>query len=56
MINWIVSNIPWIFSGIGVFIIGLFIYKNGKQKKNRQVIKKNSTGIQAGRDIKIKGK
>jgi len=50
--NWITDNYTWFFSGIGVFIIGLFITRKAI-KKNRQVIKNNSTGIQAGGNVKI---
>jgi len=56
IINWIETNVTWIFSGIGVFIIGIFVYRNKKQKKNKQIIKNKSSGIQAGGDIKINKK
>jgi hypothetical protein len=54
MLENIIDQIPWIFSGIGVFIIGLFITKKVlKNKKHQQNILKNSMGIQAGRDVNI---
>jgi len=56
IVNWIESNIPWIFSGIGVFIVGLFIYKKNNKNSNKQTIKNNSSGIQAGRNVKINKK
>lgn len=56
IVNWIETNIPWIFSGIGVFIIGLLIFKKSNKKSNKQTIKNNSSGIQAGRDVKINEK
>ena len=51
--NWIFDNTTWIFSGIGVFILGFFITKKIRNKKS-QIIKNNSSGIQAGRDVNIK--
>ena len=27
MIGWIVENIEWVFSGIGVFVLSLLLYK-----------------------------
>ena len=54
ILRWFGANIPWIFSGIGVFIIGLFIINKAKKKKHTQIIKGNSSGIQAGGDIDIK--
>ena len=59
--EYVINNIEWIFSGIGVFIIALVIrmFLNRKRKKTsniRQKIKsgKKSTNIQAGRDLEIK--
>jgi len=49
--------IPWFFSGIGVFIIGLIIHRQKnkvkKEIKQNQRISKNSYGIQAGGNIEI---
>lgn len=50
--NFFSSNYEWIFSGIGVFVISFFIIK--KSKIQKQKVGDNSTGIQAGRDVKIK--
>ncbi|MDD4528221.1 MAG: hypothetical protein PHF25_09395 [Candidatus Margulisbacteria bacterium] len=46
------NNYEWIFSGIGVFIISLFLIR--KYKGQKQKVGNNSVGIQAGRDVKIK--
>ena len=46
------NNYEWIFSGIGVFIISLFLLR--KSKGQKQKVGNNSVGIQAGRDVKIK--
>jgi len=54
--EWIISNKEWIFSGIGVFIIGLVISifrKNVNKKKTTKMKQKsgsNSTNIQIGGD------
>ncbi len=55
IINWITDNVTWIFSGIGVFILGFFITKKVR-KKNSQTIRNNSSGIQAGRDVNVNTK
>lgn len=55
IVDWILNNVEWVFSGIGVFILGFFIYRrNGK--KNKQIVKNFSSGIIAGRDVKINEK
>ena len=34
--EWIINNKEWIFSGIGVFIIGIFFTMKNTEKKNTQ--------------------
>lgn len=51
-VNFLSENVQWIFSGIGVFVLGFFITKKVIKNKS-QTIKNKSTGIQAGRDVKI---
>ena len=53
--KWIIDNKEWIFSGIGVFILGLVLalFKNHKTKRNIKMKQKsgsNSTNIQIGGD------
>ena len=50
--DWFFTNIEWIFSGIGVFILSIFFIKN----KNKQIQKSgdNSTNIQVGGNADIK--
>lgn len=55
--DWIVENKEWIFSGIGVFVLGLVISifaRKGKVKqksiKMKQKSGSNSTNIQIGGD------
>lgn len=55
--RFILNNIQWIFSGIGVFILGFFVTRKIIQgKKVNQKIGNNSTGIQVGRDVNIGAK
>ncbi|GHV88797.1 hypothetical protein AGMMS50267_11570 [Spirochaetia bacterium] len=56
MIDFLKNNYQWIFSGIGVFIIGLFIASKviNKNKQN-QNIKNHSTGYQANGSMTING-
>lgn len=44
--------VPWVFSGVGVFILGLFITRS-VQSKQKQKVSKKSTGYQAGGNITI---
>lgn len=52
ILKWCVENARWVFSGIGVFVISL-LFGWMAVRKHTQVIKGNSSGIQAGRDVKI---
>ena len=56
ILSWIIDKINWIFSGIGVFILGLFINNRAKKKRVSQEIKNKSFGIQAGKNIRINEK
>jgi hypothetical protein len=53
--EWILANKEWLFSGIGILILGLLI-KQFKKKKTLKAIKmkqksgSNSTNIQIGGD------
>jgi hypothetical protein len=52
--EFIKANIEWIFSGIGVFIIGFFITRHIIKKKTvKQKIGDNSAGIQVGGNFNI---
>lgn len=33
LLNWLFENKEWIFSGIGVFVLGLFFYKKVSSQK-----------------------
>jgi hypothetical protein len=57
MFDWILQNKEWLFSGLGLVVIGWFItWLINRNKKTGQLQKsgKNSTNIQAGNDINIK--
>lgn len=57
--NWLIENKEWVFSGVGVFVLGLVItflarrQKAGSQKQT-QKSGSNSTNYQAGGDINIR--
>ncbi|SFE77326.1 hypothetical protein [Flavobacterium xueshanense] len=53
ILDFFLNNYEWIFSGIGVFIISIFFIR--KSTGQKQKVGDNSLGIQAGRDVKIKG-
>ncbi|WP_035277756.1 hypothetical protein [Desulforegula conservatrix] len=50
MIETVISNIKWIFSGVGVLFLGYFINKKRKPRPNIKVSTKgkNSPGIVNG--------
>ena len=53
--EWIIANKEWIFSGIGVFIIGIVISLVRKKQKKKSIKMKqksgsNSKNIQIGGD------
>jgi hypothetical protein len=55
--NWLLSNKEWIFSGIGVFVLGIVITFFQRNKKKRSILQKqksgsHSTNIQIGGDFK----
>lgn len=55
--NWIINNAEWIFSGIGVSILGIilgFFIKKNKENKNQNITSgKNCTNIQGGKDVNV---
>lgn len=54
--EWILENIEWIFSGIGVFLISVFYFSiKAKKKASRmkQTSGAHSSNFQAGRDINV---
>lgn len=61
IIDLALKNIPWIFSGVGIFILGLITTRkiHGNTKHSRQCLIQtqkesiNSINIQSGRDINI---
>jgi len=58
--DWIIDNKEWIFSGIGVFVLGLIITvvrkKNSKKISQKQKSGNNSTNIQVGGNVEINKK
>lgn len=56
MWSWLDANKEWLFQGLGVLILGAIIqFFRKRRASTKQVIRsgKNSTNIQAGRDISI---
>lgn len=53
--DYLIEEKEWIFSGIGVFVLGFFIYKRTTKSsvKQNQKVGSNSSGIQANGDINI---
>lgn len=53
--EWVIQNKEWLFSGLGVFIIGIIISMIAKKKKVKIKMKQksgsNSTNIQIGGDF-----
>jgi hypothetical protein len=53
-IKYIIAEKEWIFSGIGIFILGFFVYrKTSVGVWMKQKLKGGSTGLQSGGDINI---
>jgi hypothetical protein len=48
--NWLSENYQWIFSGIGVLILGLLFQQNRKGKKTTQSISSSNNVTQIGGD------
>lgn len=54
--EWLIENINWIFSGIGVTVVlGIIGFFTKRNKGKQQIINsgKNSTNIQGGRDVNV---
>lgn len=58
--QWIIDNAQWVFSGIGVFVLGLFIAflkrENTATTKQKQKSGNNSINIQAGGNVEFNKK
>ncbi len=54
MIDWLIANVKWVFSGIGVFVISfILILLKGSKNKTNQIMKNSNDNIQAGGDVTI---
>lgn len=56
MIEYILENKEWIFSGIGVTLLSWLIFRNTGGSSMRQDGGKNSTNVQVGGDFKVNSK
>lgn len=57
--EWIMENKEWLFSGLGISVLGIvgyFLKRNkGKDKSNQTITSGNdSTNIQGGNNVKVK--
>ena len=52
--GWIIENKEWLFSGIGIIVVG-WIFKSRKSKKPLQKIKSGnySNNIQGGKNVEV---
>lgn len=55
IISLIFENIPWVFSGIGCFLLSLLFIRKAANKSNKQILKSgsNSTNYMSGKNINI---
>lgn len=57
IVQYFMSNAEWIFSGIGVSVLAALAYlirpAFKRQLSQKQTVDRGSSGIQAGRDVKI---
>jgi len=56
MIEYLLDNKEWIFSGGGVAIISWLIFRNSNSSKMSQKSGKNSTNVQVGGDFTMNKK
>ncbi len=59
MIDWLVKNKEWFFSGAGVLLLtwlGTWIFGRKKELGQSQSSGSNSVNLQAGKDINISSK
>lgn len=51
--NWLIKNVEWLFSGIGVTILSLIFMRRRSGKVIQQSVKKSSNVTQIGGDVKV---
>ena len=56
VLDYIVNNKEWIFSGIGVAVISWILFRRSSSKKMTQKSGDNSTNIQVGGSINVSNK
>lgn len=56
MIEYVLENKEWIFSGIGVALLSWLIFRNSSGSSMRQKGGDNSTNVQIGGDFKVNSK
>lgn len=53
MIQWLIDNKEWIFSGVGIFLLSAIAVRYKIRPSQQQRSGRNSVNIQAGNDISI---
>lgn len=54
MLDWLIQNKEWLFSGLGVVVLSTVVGFLFKNKGNQQIkAGDKSTNIQGGRDVKV---
>ena len=56
MLDYLINNKEWIFSGIGVAVVSWLLFRNSSASNMTQKSGKNSTNIQVGGDLKFNKK
>ena len=56
MIEYLLDNKEWIFSGVGVAVISWIIFRNSNNSSMSQKSGKNSTNVQVGGDFSMNKK
>lgn len=51
--DWLMNNIEWVFSGIGVAVIGWFFILRKSREDVRQSVKNSFNVTQVGGDVKV---
>lgn len=51
--DWLMKNIEWVFSGIGVAVIGWFFMLRKSRENVRQSVKNSFNVTQVGGDVKV---
>jgi len=51
--NWLAKNVEWVFSGIGVAVIGWLFFRSRQGQQTHQHVKNSSNVTQVGGNVTI---